>query len=388
MSTRGAARRFALGCLAAGLLASAPACSSTEPEPGPSGARFERSGEYAVGTTRFELTDAVRSRTLQITAWYPAAPAAKAAAATGMPFEELLPAGPDRDTYAGLLAAAPSDCATRTAHAAPGAEGAASGPAPLLVFSHCHNCLGVSAASIAERLASHGFLVVAPDHAENTLFDQLAGTAVALSKDFLQTRALDVRFVLDQMLDAGQSAVPEILRDQSDATRVGVFGHSFGAVTTGLVLQDDPRPLAGVAIAAPMENALLSGVSMAAIHKPALFLVAKEDNSIGEIGNNILRSNFDVGNPPLVKVEVADAGHWSFSDVCALTPDFAACCGEAQRQTNPTEVFSYLPVDQGIAIASAYVTAFFSGELLGDAAGRAYVRRAHPAAQVETAVRD
>jgi dienelactone hydrolase len=360
-------------------------CGSDDASQQKAAPRFESPGPHAVGHVRFDLVDASRARSLSVTAWYPAESASGAKA----PIDSLLAEGADRDAYAALVAAAPEDCATRSVGSAPSpARSTESSTWPLVVFSHCHNCLGLSAASIAERLASYGFVVAAPDHAENTLFDKIAGTAVGLSKEFLQTRALDVRFVLDTLLEPSAQDVPDALRGAGDATRVGVFGHSFGGVTTGLVLQDDPRPLAGVSIAAPMENPLLPGVSMTQIDKPVLFLLAQEDNSIGEIGNDILRSNFDDGNPPLVKVEVADAGHWSFSDICGLTSDSGAGCGEAQRQTDTSETFRYLPVRDGIALASAYVTAFFSAELRADDAGRAYVRGAHPEKLTSVAARE
>ena len=139
---------------------------------------------------------------------------------------------------------------------------------PVIAFSHCHNCIRFSAMSIAERLASHGFVVVAPDHTGNTMFDPLP----TLDPTFLAVRAGDIRFVLDQVLDPNASAVPASLRGRLDASRVGMLGHSFGGVTTGLVVQDDPRPKAGLSIAAPMENPLLAGVDLATIQKPLSFI--------------------------------------------------------------------------------------------------------------------
>ena len=49
---------------------------------------------------------------------------------------------------------------------------------------------------------------------------------------------------------------------------------------------------AAFALAAPMENPLLPGVDVAMITEPLGFLVAREDNSITELGNNLIRSNF------------------------------------------------------------------------------------------------
>lgn len=67
---------------------------------------------------------------------------------------------------------------------------------------------------------------------------------------------------------------------------MGVFGHSFGGVTAGMVLTEDTRPRAGLALAVPMENPLLPGVVVADLQVPLLFVRAIEDNSITEIGND------------------------------------------------------------------------------------------------------
>lgn len=359
--------------------------SSDETRGGTQASEWEEPGPHPVGHVTFELVDGTRSRNLLVTAWYPAAESARAAAEAGEPIEKLEPEGPNRDQYASWLGSAAQTCTTRTSHSAPDAALAeGSDPFPVIAFSHCHNCIRFSAMSIAERLASHGFVVLAPDHAGNDMFDKLAD----LDPAFLTVRVADIRFVLDQALDPNASDVPDVLRGTLDAGRVGMLGHSFGGVTTGLVVQEDPRPLAGLSIAAPMENALLPGVELAKITRPLGFLVAKEDHSIGAIGNSLIQSNYESANPPVFDVKVADTGHWSFSDICSLLPEFEAGCGSAQRQENSSESFDYIPVTDAIGIAQAYVTAFFAGYVLGNAGALDYVRGRHPEALVESASRE
>jgi predicted dienelactone hydrolase len=168
----------------------------------------------------------------------------------------------DRARYAALLAETPEGCPTRTLHAARDAA-PAEGPFPLLVFSHCFACTRFSSASLAEHLDSHGFAVAAPDHAGNTLFDDLDEKVTPLDTTTLEQRASDVVALLDALLDPNGLATPAALRGRFDATRVGAYGHSFGSVTTGLVTQRDPRVKASAGIAAPMENVLLPGVKIA-----------------------------------------------------------------------------------------------------------------------------
>ena len=161
-----------------------------------------------------------------------------------------------------------------------------------------------------------------------------------------------------------------------------MFGHSFGAITTGLVLQDDPRPRAGVAIAAPLENPLLPGVMMAAIAEPLLLVVAVEDNSITEFGNMAIRTNFGMANPPVWKLEFADTGHFAYSDLAGLSDYFAAGCGDGERQTNG-EPFSYADPFAVRSLLAGRVTAFFALHLLGDEDARAQLEAAEPLLDID-----
>ena len=342
--------------------------------------RYERAGPHPVGYTTFSATDPTRTRTLRVSIWYPADDSARAAATTGTKTEELEPPGADRDTLGKLIEKSPDGCTRKRTLVAIDAPPIAAGAIPLLAYSHCHGCTRWSSFSIAERLASHGFAVIAPDHAGNTLYDHLAGHDAPLDGATLAMRAADVRFTLDFALDAvTPSSLPPSLRGRFDQTKVGVLGHSFGAATTGAVLTLDARAKAGFAIAAPFENALLPPTKMADVHVPVFFLLAKEDNSISEIGNGLIRQNFKIGNPPLFLAEVEDAGHWSFSDLCALGGDsFTPGCGVAQRQTDSIETFAYLDNDGARALAASYAAAFFAGELLDDADGKAFIAAAYP----------
>ncbi|HVK77712.1 MAG TPA: hypothetical protein VM734_30615 [Kofleriaceae bacterium] len=333
--------------------------------------RFESAGPHPVGTRWTTQADDGRQRMLTIQVWYPAVAAAAGEAAAGFPVEGLEPE-PRRAAYADLLAEADPACPTRTAHAAVGAT-IEPGGHPLVAFSHCHGCTRWSAMTIAERLASHGFVVVAVDHDGNTLWNRLAGDNLPLDESTLALRVDDLTFAVDQVL-AG-APFPE-LAAAIDGGRRGVFGHSFGAVTAGLYAQR--MELGGVfALAAPMENPLLPGVSIASLAEPLGFLVAREDNSVGEIGNILLRNNFAAALGPAWKLEVADAGHWSVSDLVGVVPDLAPGCGAGTRQTDGA-AFTYLDAATGRDLAAAHVTAFFAATLLDDPSGRAYLDAGRP----------
>jgi hypothetical protein len=120
---------------------------------------------------------------------------------------------------------------------------------------------------------------------------------------------------------------------------------------------------------------------------PFLFLVAREDNSIGEIGNILIRSEHGSISTPSVRVEVDDAGHWSFSDLAGLVPMFAAGCGEGVRQTAAGESFTYLDATVARDVAADAATAFVAAHLLEDAGGLTTLRRLGERAGVTVAER-
>lgn len=349
---------------------------------------YGQPGPHPVGHTRIVIDDASGTRMLPVQIWYPAEAAAAAEAEAGVPLPELEPPGPERDLLTDLVAEAPAGCTRPQTRSASEADpAAAAAPYPLVVFSHCHECVRFSSFSIAERLASHGFAVAAVDHVDNTLYDAQAGSGVPLTSEFLAVRATDVARVLDVLLDPGAPELPPALAGRFDPARVGAMGHSFGAVTTGLVLQDDDRVRAGVVIAAPVQNPLLPGVSLAEIDEPMLMMLAQEDNSILEVGNVLLRGNFADASPPVWLVELADAGHWSFSDVCGLVPAFDPGCGDGLRQTQPLTPFTYLDNELARDIAASYAARFFAAHLRGEAAADAELDVADPPEIVTVSVR-
>lgn len=346
--------RLLLAISILGALGAAAGCGS----PASPDLSLEQPGIHAVGTRRLEVTDSTRGYVLQL--WYPTT-----ATPADVPIEQL-EAEPVRTRMAGLLAGV-GTCPTRKLPVALDAE-PEPGQFPLIVASHCHSGTRLSNASTAIRLASHGFVVISIDHTGDNLWDTLDGHEASLDAAQLALRVADLQVALSASSPALASA---------DRSRIGVFGHSFGAVTAGRLAQLDPRITAAAALAAPMENPLIPGVTLADIPDPLLFLVAQEDNSITEFGNQFIRKNFTAASSEAWKLEVADAGHWSVSDLVGIYPGFAPGCGTGKRQTDG-QPFTYLDPPTGRDIAATYVTAFFRATLADDAGARAYLARGFP----------
>ncbi len=329
--------------------------STTGQDGGVSALEYDAAGPAAVGVSTTAVTDGARGRTLPIEVWYPIE---SSGPASGVIDFETDPG--QRAALSDLLDSAPEACVANTTTASRDAA-ASAGEYPLVLYSHCYTCTRWSAHAVMERLASHGFIVVAPDHRGDTLFDRLDGNAAPLNNELVDVREADIRFLLDRVL-AG-----EVLPDgiAANAAQVGMLGHSIGSVTAGRVAENDARIVAVVGLAAPMENILYGEVSVEAIEVPLGLVVATEDNSITEAGNFFIRENFSKANTPAYKMEVVDAGHWSVTNIAGLDEFFAPGCGDDTRQTNG-EPFTYVPVDSANGHTATFVTAFFAAHLLNE----------------------
>ncbi len=352
---------------------------------------YDNPGRYVVAHRTFKATDPKTKRELIFEVWYPSVARVdangKAATVQTGKTEGFVTEGADAKTLASQLATSATQCTTRNTGAhRDGPATADTGPSanglPAVVFSHCHTCIRFSSFSIAERLASHGIVVIAPDHAGNTMFDSLAGKGGDLSKKWLDLRVGDVKFALDMLVDPAATALPQAVRGRIDPARVGIYGHSFGSVTAGALTQADPRIKAVAGLAAPMENPLIPGVKMANIKVPVLFVVAREDNSITEVGNTLIRGNFDAAKTPAWKLEIDDAGHFSVADLAGLADGWFAGCGKGVRQTDGSP-FTYIPVAEAINITARWVSAFFAAHLAEEPAAKSVLgspptdKRAH-----------
>ena len=103
------------------------------------------------------------------------------------------------------------------------------GPFPLVVFSTGAFCYPQMYDRVTAHWASHGYVVVVPNHIESPNND--APPTPDQYPDFLPSRVRDVSFVLD--------AAETIARDagidgEIDVGRAAIAGHSFGAVISGI----------------------------------------------------------------------------------------------------------------------------------------------------------
>ncbi len=197
----------------------------------------------------------------------------------------------------------------------------ASGPAPLVVFSHGFHGASTQSSFLMRALAADGYLVIAPNHR-----DAIAGGLARLleppeagfgrpftwSESTYRDRADDIRSLVEALkADERWSAT-------IDWSRVALVGHSLGGYTViGLAggwpawkLTDVKAVVALSPYAAPfVEHRTLGGLGV-----PVMYQGGTEDIGISP-GLRRPGGAYDATSAPACYVEFQDAGHMDWTDL-------------------------------------------------------------------------
>lgn len=126
---------------------------------------------------------------------------------------------------------------------------------PLLIFSHGSAATRIQSIFWCEHMASHGYLVMAPDHTGNAAVTFIDGTPIMYDRGAQKSvsalrRPKDVSFLIDAMERMNKGSDSRFL-GKADLDNIGVAGHSFGGYTAVAAADSDPRvdaiaPMAGL----------------------------------------------------------------------------------------------------------------------------------------------
>lgn len=168
----------------------------------------DETGPFAVGHRLIDVSyesPVTGTRTLEVNLWYPTGDTEGTPPTYSMIFD-------DDDVF--------SDASTLPP-AYPGGY-------PVLVHSHGHRGYGGNSSDLMRHFASHGWLVVAPEHKDNTL---LGGIDPRPFHHYYQ-RPLDIRACLDALEDL---PADDPVAGKIDMSQVAMTGHSFGTYTAWAV---------------------------------------------------------------------------------------------------------------------------------------------------------
>jgi predicted dienelactone hydrolase len=194
------------------------------------------------------------------------------------------------------------------------------GPYPVVLFSHGNAAIRVQSTFFTVPLASHGYVVMSPDHEGNTLMDteSLRGPDGRLVIDYgnllesLFDRPKDLSFLLDR-LEHDKDEVAKI----ADLGRVGASGHSFGAVTTLRSGALEPRldALVPMAPGAYLISWLDIETPLDDLDQPVMLHGGGLDATTEPIA---VDSVWEHVTKPGQYLQLPTAGHFTYTDFCEL----------------------------------------------------------------------
>ncbi|GII56510.1 esterase [Planotetraspora thailandica] len=234
-------------------------------------------GDRPVGTTVLHLTDTsrpdpwdldVQARELKVTLWYPTEQRDGRRAPYMTPKEsELLMKGSG-------IASAPYDTLSKTRTNAIQDAAPAGRKFPLVVLSPGFTKPMSTLTSLAEDLASRGYVVAGIDHTYESYATTLSNGRVAeclacdsdtdpgFGTTAVQGRAADVSFVLDRLPSAWDGS------RLIDRSRIAMVGQSIGGAAALAAMVQDPRVRAGI----DLDGTTYARIPRTGFAKPFLFL--------------------------------------------------------------------------------------------------------------------
>ncbi|WP_249374633.1 alpha/beta hydrolase [Streptomyces sp. I05A-00742] len=277
------------------------------------------------------------------------------------------PAKPGRGTTAPYVSAALSKAlygntklSTVRTHAVVDAVPAPGKARPLVVLSPAFGQSRTSLTSVAEELASRGYVVAGVDHTYEAAVEFPGGRIEQCAicepgkQDngaVVRNRAKDLRFVLDRV--TGSSPVPGL---RIDRTRIGVAGHSTGGASAIEVLGQDAR----VAAAADMDGDFFTKPPAGGIKKPVLLL--------GGARAGDLNGPYDTWSPAWKRMtgwkrwlDVGKGGHMTFTDMPWLADQVGL--PEGMPPEEAAGAFGTVPSKRSNAFTRAYLVTFFDKHL-------------------------
>lgn len=326
-------------------------------------------GAFAVGRTSFDWTDTARpalfsandrtGRELVVWLWYPAAPAPGAPTAPYVPpqWAKLR----DAEHGAGAILFQASDSVR--VHAIADAPVAPQRPQyPVLVLEPGMGRLPTDYTSLAEELASHGYIVagITPTDSANTVVfpdgravRSVRGAQIESSADkdagnrLVSVWGDDVTFTLDRLTALGRDATSGFA-GKLDLDHVGLLGHSFGGATALDVCQRERRCAAAI----DLDGSPFGAVEQTGLGKPMMCILSEPPTE----GDLALLRHIAAAAPlgSAYLLTIAGTRHFNFADDAVMM--------------SPLRLFGLLgPIDgaRGLQITREYVRAFFDTFLLG-----------------------
>ncbi|HSK96614.1 MAG TPA: hypothetical protein VK891_08365 [Euzebyales bacterium] len=316
-------------------------------------------GAHPVGTTALYLTDAFRpdpwnldaeARELKVTLWYPTEQR------DGQRAPYMTPKESELTLKGSRISGVPYDTLSRTRTNAIEDAEPAGRELPLVVLSPGFPKQVSTLSSLAEDLASRGYVVAGIDHAhENyatTFPDGRVAECLACDSQtdpgfgtrVVRGRAADVSFVLDQLPSRWDGA------DLIQRSRIAMVGPSIGGASAMAAMLEDSRVRAGI----NMDGTMYARIPKSGFARPFLLLGTKEHTPASR-GDNSWDRDWKLLTGWKRWLVLSGTDHQSFTD----GPLLAGALG-----VEPAS--GLLPAARSTELVRTYVAAFLDHHLKGE----------------------
>ncbi|MBB5781399.1 alpha/beta hydrolase family protein [Nonomuraea jabiensis] len=312
-------------------------------------------GPHPVGTTALYLKDTSRpdpwnldakARELKVTLWYPAEQR------DGQRASYMTPKESELTLKGGRIAGVPDDTLSKTrTNAVKDAEPAGRKLA-LVVLSPGFTKPMSTLTSLAEDLASRGYVVAGIDHTyesyATTLADGRVAECLACDSDadpgfgtgVVAGRAADVSFVLDRLPSTWDGA------GRIDRSRIAMVGQSIGGAAALAAMVRDPRVRAGI----DMDGTTYARIPKGGLSRPFMFIGSPQHVPGGS--DNSWERDWKLLTGWKRWIVLSGSEHQSFTDV----PLLAGALG-----IKPA--YGLLPAARAAELTRTYVAAFLDQHL-------------------------
>jgi len=252
------------------------------------------------------------------------------------------------------------------------------GTFPLLVFSHGNGGFRHQNTYQTEYLASHGYIVVAPDHTGNAAVTILPDQIVlynrkSRSEERRDDRPEDVAFLIShaQKLAASKD---HWFSGQLVAEQIGVLGHSFGGYTASRATEIDTRIKAIIPMT--LAGTLSTSGDGPPCKVPMLVILGDTDRTVGQRGNDASTAYFEKATGPKYLLNFKNAGHFTFTEMTQINTNFGDGIG-IEKGKDGGDDFTFSDALEDQRITNEYSVAFFDAFLKDDAAARKFIDENH-----------
>lgn len=241
---------------------------------------------------------------------------------------------------------------------------------PVVIMRAGGGALTTDFTTLAEDLASHGYIVVGFDAPYRTSVVVFPGKpavtrppaydpenlpddqAERLINRLLPMWTSDTRFAVSQLEQLNAADPSGKFTGRLDMQRLGMFGHSFGGATTLQFCHDDPRCKAGIDI----DGAPYGSVVQEGLKQPFMFILSDHRRETSDTGSKQIRAHIEsiydrLPNGRLL-ISIRGANHFSFSDQMLLKSHYVI---ETLRMLG----IGSLEGRRGLAITAECVHTFF-----------------------------